>query len=70
MAKQGEQGSYRAGLRRNLEVALANRKNADDLLDSIVELQSSYNALLAKLDGDAGVTDTDYESSLAVEPLE
>ena len=70
MARAGEKGPYREGLRKNLEVALANRKNADELLDALVELQASYNALLAKLDADAGVTDVDYESSLAVAPIE
>ena len=70
MARQGEKGPYREGLRRTLEVSLANRKAADDLLDAIVELQSCYNALLAKLDADAGVVDTDYESSLEVTPVE
>ena len=31
----------------------------------VLELKANYNALLAKLDADAGVTDTDYASTLA-----
>lgn len=31
------------------------------------ELKAQFNALLAKLDADAGVTDINYESTLAVE---
>jgi hypothetical protein len=30
------------------------------------ELKAQFNALLAKLDDDAGVTDTNYEATLAV----
>jgi len=33
----------------------------------VVELKKSFNLLLAKLDADAGVNDTDYESTLEVE---
>jgi len=37
--------------------------NAADIL----ELQTQFNLLLAKLDLDAGVTDEDYESTLEIE---
>ncbi|MGR9108261.1 MAG: hypothetical protein ACU843_15175 [Gammaproteobacteria bacterium] len=36
---------------------------------TIEELQQNLNALLAKLDADVGVTDTNYASTLAVTPL-
>jgi hypothetical protein len=35
-----------------------------DVADDLTELRTQLIALLAKLDADAGVTDTDYESSL------
>ena len=33
-------------------------------VDDLTELRTQLIALLAKLDADAGITDTDYESSL------
>lgn len=70
MARSGETGPHRQGLRRVLEVALAHRKSADELMDAVVEIQAAMNALLAKLDADGGVTDTDYSSTLKVDPVE
>lgn len=35
-----------------------------DVADDFTELRTQFIALLAKLDLDAGVTDTDYESTL------
>jgi len=35
-----------------------------DVADDLTELRTQLIATLAKLDADAGVTDTDYESSL------
>ncbi len=47
-----------------------NRMNpsADDvqLGDLLQELITNQNAILAKLDADAGITDTDYASTLAL----
>lgn len=37
-----------------------------DLLDEII---TKHNALVAKLDADAGVTDADYTTGLAIKPL-
>jgi len=37
--------------------------------DVVDELIAKHNALLAKLDADAGVTDTNYTSLLRVAPL-
>lgn len=36
------------------------------LIDDNTELRSTVTALLAKLDADGGVTDTDYASTLAL----
>ena len=35
-----------------------------DVADDLTELRTQFIALLAKLDADAGVSDTDYESGL------
>jgi hypothetical protein len=32
-------------------------------------IATQFNALLAKLDADAGITDTDYAATLALKPL-
>ena len=60
----------RSSLRRIWRSVFANRSAADDSLDAIAELQAQLNALTAKLDGDTGVTDTDYEADLAVTELD
>ena len=65
-----EIGQHRAKLRAILRSSLASKRGADELLDAVIELQAQMNALLAKLDADAGVTDVDYESTLAVTPIE
>ncbi|MGD9676428.1 MAG: hypothetical protein AB7V19_07070 [Candidatus Bipolaricaulia bacterium] len=36
-----------------------------DVADDLEELQTKYNALLAKLDADSGVGDTDYAATQA-----
>ena len=36
------------------------------LYDLTVELKTDFNLLLAKLDADAGVTDTDYAATLTI----
>lgn len=41
-----------------------NKVNAD-----LTELRTNFIALLAKLDDDAGVTDTNYESTLSPDAL-
>lgn len=35
-----------------------------DAVDDVTELRTQFIALLAKLDGDVGITDVDYESTL------
>jgi hypothetical protein len=49
----------------NPDLATTLREIADDL----AELRTQFIALLAKLDGDGGITDTDYESSLTPSAL-
>jgi hypothetical protein len=61
---------HKASLRRIVQSSLANKKAADEILEALAEIQAQMNALLAKLDADAGVTDTDYEATLAVDELE
>jgi len=41
------------------------RLEHNKLVDEVDELKTNYAALLAKLDADAGVTDTDYLATLA-----
>lgn len=52
-----------------LEVALADRPAKEKLLDELQAMRDAYNALLAKMDADTGVADTDYESTLEIEPI-
>jgi hypothetical protein len=52
-----------------LEAALADRAVKEKILDEIQAMRDAYNALLAKLDADAGVTDVDYESVLEIEAI-
>lgn len=63
-------GQHRAKLRAILRSALASKRGANELLDAVIELQAQHNALLAKLDLDAGVTDANYNALLAVTPIE
>jgi hypothetical protein len=68
MIQEG-QGQYRANLRAILRSALASKRGANELLDAIIELQAQHNALLAKMDADGALNDSDYAALLAVEPI-
>ena len=60
-------GTRQDAVNRNSK-ALSNAKVGDvieDLRTQVNTLTTKYNALLAKLDLDAGVTDTNYASTLA-----
>ena len=60
-------GQHKATFRKALRSALAHRKLADEIIDSISEFQVALNALLVKLDAEAGtLNDGDYESSLVL----
>lgn len=67
---QDGNGQYRAKLRAILRSALASKRGANELLDAVLELQAQHNALLAKLDADGALNDSDYEATLAVTPIE
>lgn len=59
---------HKATLRRSLRSALSHRRLADEIADSVEEAQTAINAMLVKLDAEAGtLDDTDYESTLALE---
>ena len=59
----------KASLRRKVRSALADVKSADDILEAITLLQTTLNELLTKMDGDIGISDTDY-SDLSVDETE
>lgn len=58
----------KVSLRKILKSALGSKRGSNELMDAIIKLQITTNALLNKLDSDAGVTDTDY-SDLAITPI-
>lgn len=64
---EGTDAQHKASFRKSLQSALSHRRLANTILDSMSALQTNYNAMLAKLDAEAGtLDDTDYESTLAV----
>ena len=68
---EGEDAQHKASLRKSLRSALAHKKLADEICDSIEEMQAAMNALEAKLDAEAGtLNDTDYASSLGLSVLD
>jgi len=61
---------HKATLRASLRSALAHRKLADEIADSIEEIQVAFNAMLAKLDAESGtLNDVNYASTLGVTAL-
>ena len=63
----GTDAQHASSFRRSLQSALNHRRLANEILDSLEEMQVLQDALLAKLDAEAGVlNDTNYESTLAV----
>ncbi len=64
---EGSEAQHKSSFRRTLRSALSHKKLADELLDSLSELQTTQNALLTKLDAEAGtLNDIDYESTLGI----
>jgi hypothetical protein len=64
-------GQHKADLRKALRSALAHKSLADEIADAMEEIQASFNALLAKLDAQAGVlADTDFADLLGVSPVD
>lgn len=49
-----------------LEAALADRALKEKLLDEIQAMRDGLNTLLAKLDADTGVSDTNYSTLLSI----
>jgi len=61
----------KADMRKILINALSHKRLANEIIDSIEELQVAFNALLAKIDAEAGtLNDVDYASSLAVTAID
>lgn len=57
----------KSSMRRIWRSKLKHKKLADALIEALAGLESNFNAMLAKLDAEAGtLDDTDYVSSLAV----
>jgi hypothetical protein len=62
---------HKASLRATMRSALAHRKLADELCDALEEFQTAHNALMAKLDAEAGtLASVDFLSSLGVQVLD
>lgn len=62
--------SYRQAINATQSLSVSNRMQLITELDflraELDDIRTKYAALLAKLDADAGVTDTDYASTLAL----
>ena len=64
---QATEAQHKSTLRRSLRSALRHKALANEILDSLSELQATQNVLLVKLDTEAGtLNDTDYESTLGI----
>ena len=58
---------YKSTMRKAVQSALAHRRLANELLDGMEEVQVAYNAMLVKLDAEAGaLNDGNYASLLSV----
>ena len=69
-ADAASKAQHKQTLRKTVRSALANRMAADEICDALEEVQVAINALLVKLDAEAGVlNDTDYVDLLAVAPM-
>lgn len=61
---------HKATRRQSLRSALCHKKLADEILDSINRTQVAFNVTMDKLGADsAGALDTDYEATLAIDPV-
>jgi len=64
-------GQHKATLRATMRSALAHRRLADELCDALEELQTAHNALMVKLDAEAGtLAATDFEASLSLSVID
>jgi len=61
--------AHKAPLRKVLIKALANKRVGNEMMDAVVELQVTLNALIALLEADkANITATDF-AALEIEPI-
>lgn len=57
--------------RKSMRSAMMNKRVGDALVDSLSDAQSAVNAMLAKLDAQAGtLADTDFEATLAIQAID
>ncbi len=62
---------HKQTIRKSLRSAIAHKKLADEIADSIEEMQAANNAVLAKLDAEAGtLNDADYEDTLTLSVID
>jgi len=67
----GAGSQHKATLRQSLISALAHKKLANEIADALEEVSVAYNAMLVKLDAQAGeLTDTDWVATLATAPVD
>ena len=61
--------AHKVSLRKVLIKALANKRVGNELMDAVVELQVTLNALIATLEADkADITATDF-ATLEIDPI-
>lgn len=61
---------YKVSMRKVMQSALAHRRLANELVDSLEEMQTAYTALLVKLNAESGtLNDKTYVSLLAVDVI-
>lgn len=68
---EGSDAQHKASLRRSLRSALKHKKLADEICDALEEMSVAYNAMLVKLDVQAGtLTDVDWVSTLGLDIID
>lgn len=68
---EGSQAQHKRSLRESLRSALSHRKLADELADSLEEMQAAHNAMMAKLDAQAGtLADVDWVATIGLAAID
>lgn len=68
---EGTGAQHKQSLRKTLRSALAHKRLADEIADAMEEQQVAFNALLVKLDAQAGtLADVDFVDSLGLEVID
>lgn len=63
----GSDAQHKSTFRNTMRSAVSHKALADEIMDAMEELETTYNALLAKLDAEAGIlNDVDYASTLGI----